>query len=203
MARFDAESRELNLKIVYHGPTLAGRTTNILYISSKTRPEARGTMMSCASEEEQWLRFDLRSLSMPPVDGHHIRLHLWCSPGARYIPLAKERVLDGADGLIFVADSDPFRSEANVEALSHLKTWLEGQGRPWATTPLVMTYNKRDLPQATPLAELQARLNREGRPEFETCAYTGIGVFDALRTSCNGILAHLRETGVIPSESRG
>lgn len=195
MPRVDEQAGEINIKIVYHGAGLSGRTMNLLYIYNKTRPEAKGKMISIASETERELFFDFKPLTMPPVRGLRLRVHLHTSPGSVYIKGAKERVLRGADGIVFVANSQAYRSDANIETMENLETEIARQGRDLAALPLVLQYNMRDRPDVVPVAELDALLNRQGRPAFTAVALTGQGVFDTLKSIVRQVLARL---GAVP-----
>lgn len=204
MPRVDDQAEELNIKIVYHGPTLSGRTTNLQYIYNKTRPEVKGKMVSVHTETEQELFFGFTPLSMRPVRGLRLRVHLHTSPGCRYIEGAKERVLQDADGIVFVADSWDPRIDANVVTMENLETCIARQGRDLAALPLVLQYNKRDGKgswsdggvfrpvRVLPVTELDALLNRHGRPTVEAVATIGHGVFDTLKSIVGQVLERLR-----------
>lgn len=204
MPRADEQAGEIHIKIVYHGPTLSGRTTNLQYIYNKTRPQAKGRMVSIRTETVQELFFGLTPFSIQPIHGRRLRVHLYTSPGCRFIEGAKERVLQDVDGIVFVADSRESRIEADIEAMESLAAYIALQGRDLATVPLVLQYNKRDdnswvhrdgalYPDSPlPVAELDALLNRDGRPTFEAVAPTGQGVLDTLRSIATQVIEGLR-----------
>jgi signal recognition particle receptor subunit beta len=199
----DESAGEILVKIVYHGPTLAGRTTNMQYVYNKTRPEAKGRFEVVATETALNLgghmstvatiiACDIVPLSFPPIRGRRLRLRLSTAPGALYVEGIKEQVLQGADGVVFVADSQRARHDATVETMESLATYIARQGRTLASVPLVLQYNKRDLPDIVPVAELDAVLNPDRRPRFEAVAPTGLGVFDTLKAVVRQILDGLR-----------
>ena len=181
MAFVSEEKQEINFKIVYHGPGLAGKTTNIQYIYNKMSPAAKGKMVSLASETDRTLLFDFVPLSLGKIRGMSPRFYLYTTPGPVFYDKSRQLVLKGVDGVIFVADSQEARAEANVESLEQLETNLALHGYGMDTVPLVLQYNKRDLPEILPVEALDEMLNPAGRPRFEGIAHTGVGVFDTLR----------------------
>jgi mutual gliding-motility protein MglA len=185
-------AREINCKIVYYGPGLCGKTTNLHYIFEKTASEAKGKMISLATETERTLFFDFLPLSLGEVRGFKTRFHLYTVPGQVFYDASRKLILRGADGLIFVADSQAERLEANLESLDNLRTNLAEQGQDIDKVPLVMQYNKRDLPNALPLEELSEKLNPKKLPEFESSARTGVGVFETLKHTSKLVFAELR-----------
>src|SRR5688572_6904942 len=166
MSFINYSSREINCKIVYYGPGLCGKTTNLHYIFEKTAPEAKGKMISLATETERTLFFDFLPLTLGEVRGFKTRFHLYTVPGQVFYDASRKLILKGADGLIFVADSQAERLEANLESLDNLHTNLAEQGQDIDNLPLVIQYNKRDLPNALGMDELSRALNPKKLPEY-------------------------------------
>ena len=194
MSFINYSSREINCKIVYYGPGLCGKTTNLQYIYNKTNPEAKGKMISLATETERTLFFDFLPLSLGEIRGFKTRFHLYTVPGQVFYDASRKLILRGADGLIFVADSQAERLEANLESLDNLRTNLADQGQDLDKVPLVMQYNKRDLPNALSVEELSQKLNPKKLPEFESSARTGVGVFETLKHASKLVFAELRRS---------
>jgi mutual gliding-motility protein MglA len=186
-------AREINCKIVYYGPGLCGKTTNLHYIFEKTAPEAKGKMISLATETERTLFFDFLPLTLGEVRGFKTRFHLYTVPGQVFYDASRKLILKGADGLIFVADSQAERLEANLESLDNLRTNLADQGQDIDNLPLVIQYNKRDLPNALGVDELSRALNPKQLPEYEASARTGPGVFETLKATSKLVFAQLRQ----------
>jgi len=188
-------SREINCKIVYYGPGLCGKTTNLQYIYGKTAPDAKGKMISLATETERTLFFDFLPLALGKIRGFRTRFHLYTVPGQVFYDASRKLILKGVDGVVFVADSQIERMEANLESLDNLKVNLHEQGYDLDKVPYVMQYNKRDLPNAAPLEEMQKLLNPSGMTDFEACATTGTGVFETLKAVAKGVLTDLKKMG--------
>jgi hypothetical protein len=188
MSFVDDAARELNFKIVYWGPGLGGKTTNMQYIYHKTRPEQRSQMISLATETERSLSFSFLPQSLAPIGGLKPRFHLYTVPGPVFYDVSRKLILKGVDGIVFVADSQRERDEANVESLENLESNLASHGHDLRTTPLVIQYNKRDAPSAAPVAELDALLVTVPCPRVEAVAHTGEGVFDTLKAIAKAIL---------------
>ena len=195
MSFINYSSREINCKIVYYGPGLCGKTTNLQYIYNKTNPEAKGKMISLATETERTLFFDFLPLSLGEIRGFKTRFHLYTVPGQVFYDASRKLILKGVDGVVYVGDSQMERMEANIESLDNLSTNLQEQGFELEKLPFVMQYNKRDLPSASPVPELRANLNLLGVPEFEAVAATGVGVFDTLKAVAKLVLTELRKGG--------
>lgn len=195
MSFINYSSREINCKIVYYGPGLCGKTTNLQYVYTKTNPEARGKMISLATETERTLFFDFLPLSLGEIRGFKTRFHLYTVPGQVFYDASRKLILKGVDGVVFVADSNVGRIEANIESLENLRTNLSEQGFDLDKLPFVMQYNKRDLPNASPVEELREQLNPTRVPEFEACASSGVGVFDTLKMVAKLVLTELRKGG--------
>ena len=195
MSFINYSSREINCKIVYYGPGLCGKTTNLQHIYQKTNPEVKGKMISLATETERTLFFDFLPLALGEIRGFKTRFHLYTVPGQVFYDASRKLILKGVDGVVFVADSQIERMEANIESLDNLKVNLKEQGYDLAKIPYVIQYNKRDVPNAAPLAELRRLLNPGGAPEFEACATTGQGVFETLKAVAKLVLTDLKKMG--------
>ncbi len=193
MSFINYSSREINCKIVYYGPGLCGKTTNLQHIYSKTNPDVKGKMISLATETERTLFFDFLPLALGQIRGFKTRFHLYTVPGQVFYDASRKLILKGVDGVVFVADSQIERMEANVESLDNLRTNLAEQGYELAKLPYMMQYNKRDLPNAAPLEEMRRLLNAGGMPEFEACATVGKGVFETLKGVAKGVLSDLKK----------
>ncbi len=193
MAFINYSAREINCKIVYYGPGLCGKTTNLKYIYEKTAPDAKGKMISLATETERTLFFDFLPLALGEIRGFKTRFHLYTVPGQVFYDASRKLILKGVDGVVFVADSQEERFEANLESLDNMKTNLREQGHDLDRIPWVLQYNKRDLPNAVALEELQRALNPGGQVlEFEASAATGKGVFETLKALAKLVLADLK-----------
>ncbi|MEE2672454.1 MAG: ADP-ribosylation factor-like protein [Myxococcota bacterium] len=193
MSFINYSSREINCKIVYYGPGMCGKTTNLQYVYSKTNPNVKGKMISLATETERTLFFDFLPLSLGQIRGFKTRFHLYTVPGQVFYDASRKLILKGVDGVVFVADSQIERMEANVESLENLRTNLAEQGYDLGKLPYLMQYNKRDLPNAAPLEEMRRLLNPDGAPEFEACATVGKGVFETLKGVAKGVLNDLKK----------
>lgn len=180
MSLINYASREINCKIVYYGTGLGGKTTNLEYVYSKVNPDAKGKMISLATETERTLFFDFLPIDLGEVKGFKTRFHLYTVPGQVYYNASRKLILKGVDGVIFVADSQAERMEANIEAMHNLYENLESYGYDLTNIPFAMQYNKRDLPNAMGAQELRAQLNPMGVPDFEGVAIEGQGVFETL-----------------------
>jgi mutual gliding-motility protein MglA len=194
MAFINHMAKEINCKVVYYGPGLCGKTTNLQYIFEKTTPQAKGKMISLATETERTLFFDFLPLELGQVKGFKVRLHLYTVPGQVFYDASRRLILKGADGVIFVADSQPERFEANQESVSNLATNLGDHGLRLEELPYIMQYNKRDLPNVLPIEELRAALNPMEAVEVEASARTGLGVFDTLKALSRLVLQRLRSS---------
>jgi mutual gliding-motility protein MglA len=186
-------AREINCKIVYYGPGLCGKTTNLQYIYERTNPDAKGKMISLATETERTLFFDFLPLSLGEIRGFKTRFHLYTVPGQVFYDASRKLILKGVDGVIFVADSQFERLEANLESMDNLRQNLSEQGYDLDKVPFVIQYNKRDLPNVVDVAELRTELNPRGVPDFEANARTGEGVFETLKAVSKLVLTELRK----------
>ncbi len=180
MSLINYASREINCKIVYYGTGLGGKTTNLEYVYSKVNPDAKGKMISLATETERTLFFDFLPIDLGEVKGFKTRFHLYTVPGQVYYNASRKLILKGVDGVIFVADSQAERMEANIEAMHNLYENLESYGYDLTNIPFAMQYNKRDLPNAMSMGDLRSQLNPMGVPDFEGVAIEGRGVFETL-----------------------
>jgi hypothetical protein len=180
MSMINYASREINCKVVYYGTGLGGKTTNLEHIYSRVNPEAKGKMISLATETERTLFFDFLPLDLGEVKGFKTRFHLYTVPGQVYYNASRRLILKGVDGIVFVADSQKERAEANIEAMHNLYENLDSYGYDLASIPFVIQYNKRDLPNVLPVDQLRAQLNPKGVPDFEGVAIEGSGVFETL-----------------------
>jgi mutual gliding-motility protein MglA len=185
-------SREINCKIVYYGPGLCGKTANLQYIYNKTNPEARGKMISLATETERTLFFDFLPLALGEIRGFKTRFHLYTVPGQVFYDASRKLILKGVDGVVFVADSQIARLEANLESFENLRGNLVEQGYSLEKVPYVIQYNKRDMPQIIPINELRHMLNTVGVPDFEAIAPQGQGVFETLKAVAKLVLTELK-----------
>jgi len=186
-------SREINCKIVYYGPGLCGKTTNLQHIFESTAPQARGKLISLATETDRTLFFDFMPLELGTVRGFKTRFHLYTVPGQVFYDASRKLILKGVDGVVFVADSQEERMDANVESLYNLEENLQAQGYDLMKIPYVLQLNKRDLPNIIPVEELTAELRRKEEPVVEAVASSGAGVFDTLKAVAKQVLTELRK----------
>ena len=187
-------NKEINCKIVYYGPGLGGKTTNLQYIYDKTALESKGKMISLATEADRTLFFDFLPLDLGKVRGFTTRFHLYTVPGQVFYDASRKLILKGVDGVVFVADSQEARMDANVESIRNLEENLEEHGFDLRQLPYALQFNKRDLPNVVPLDQMYRMLNYKREPTFEAVATTGVGVFDTLRAVAKLILKDLRQS---------
>ncbi len=180
MSMINYASRAINCKIVYYGTGLGGKTTNLEYIYSRVNPDTKGKMISLATETERTLFFDFLPIDLGEVRGFKTRFHLYTVPGQVYYNASRRLILKGVDGLVFVADSQATRAEANIESMHNLYDNLETYGYDLETIPFAIQYNKRDMPNVLSSEELRAQINPVGVPDFEGIAIEGKGVFETL-----------------------
>jgi signal recognition particle receptor subunit beta len=180
MTMINYASREINCKVVYYGSGLGGKTTNLEYVYSRVNPDAKGKMISLATETERTLFFDFLPIDLGEIRGFKTRFHLYTVPGQVYYNASRRLILKGVDGLIFVADSQRSRLEANIEAMHNLYENMESYGYDIDTIPFVIQYNKRDLPDIMSKGELRSILNPINVPDFDAVAIGGDGVFQTL-----------------------
>lgn len=193
MSFINYAAREINCKLVYYGPGLCGKTTNLQYIYSKVDPNSKGKLISLSTETERTLFFDFLPLELGTIRGFKTRFHLYTVPGQVFYDASRKLILRGVDGVIFVADSQVDRMESNIESLENLESNLAEQNLKLETMPFVLQYNKRDLPNIVPVEELQAALNPRRAPWFEACAPKGLGVFETLKGAAKLILNDLKK----------
>lgn len=193
MSFINYSSREINCKIVYYGPGLCGKTTNLQYIYNRTSPDSKGKMISLATETERTLFFDFLPLSLGEIRGFKTRFHLYTVPGQVFYDASRKLILKGVDGVVFVVDSQIDRLEANQESLENLRYNLQEQGYDLDKIPYVIQYNKRDLPNVASVEELKSLTNPTGVPDFEAVATTGEGVFDTLKAVAKLVLTELKK----------
>ena len=186
-------SREINCKIVYYGPGLCGKTTNLQHIFESTAPQSRGKLISLATETDRTLFFDFMPLELGTVRGFKTRFHLYTVPGQVFYDASRKLILKGVDGVVFVADSQEERMDANVESLYNLEENLQAQGYDLMKLPYVLQLNKRDLPNVIPVEEITAELRRKEEPVVEAVASSGAGVFDTLKAVAKQVLTELRK----------
>lgn len=193
MSFINYSSREINCKIVYYGPGLCGKTTNLQYIYKKTNPEQKGKLISLATETERTLFFDFLPLALGDIKGFRIRFHLYTVPGQVFYAASRKLILKGVDGIVFVADSQIERMESNLESLDDLRINLAEQGYELDKLPFTIQYNKRDLPNIMPLEEMNKLLNHREVPWFEAVAIVGKGVFETLKSVAKQVLLELKK----------
>jgi len=184
-------SREISCKIVYYGPGLGGKTTNIKYIYSKISPNAKGNLISLATELDRTLFFDFLPVNLGNIRGFKTRFHLYTVPGQVYYNASRKLILKGVDGIVFVADSQVERLEDNIDSLQNMLENLQEYNLNLASVPLVLQYNKRDLPNISTVDELENILNPQKLPSFEAVAIQGIGVFETLKAISKLVIRNL------------
>jgi signal recognition particle receptor subunit beta len=191
MSFINYASREINCKIVYYGPGLCGKTTNLQFIYEKTNPQNKGQLISLATETDRTLFFDFLPLDLGSVRGFRTRFHLYTVPGQVFYDASRKLILKGVDGVIFVADSQEARQDANIESLDNLKHNLRENGFDLNTIPYALQFNKRDLPTAMSYDIMAKSLNVKGEPTFEAVAPKGVGVFETLKAVAKQVLHEL------------
>lgn len=202
MSVLNHAAREICAKIVYYGPGLSGKTTSLKRVYESVKPTHRGEMISLATEGDRTLFFDFLPVRVERVGDCQLRLALYTVPGQVFYNSTRKLVLQGADGVVFVADSQAPAMDSNLESMENLKENLEEMGVAFEDFPLVIQYNKRDLPGVLPLDELRAQLNPRGVPDFETIAARGPGILDSLRAITRGVIRSLKDKGVVLSRPR-
>lgn len=193
MSLINYANKEINCKIVYYGCGLCGKTTNLLYIHKKVAADYRGKLVSLATETDRTLFFDFLPLDLGSIQGFTTRFHLYTVPGQVHYDASRKLILKGVDGLVFCVDSQVERTEDNIESLENLKVNLRTQGYELDNLPMVVQYNKRDLPNIVPVDELERQINHRGDPSFESIATEGVGVFDTLRAVSKLVLASISQ----------
>jgi hypothetical protein len=193
MAFINYSAREINCKLVYYGPGLGGKTTNIKFVYEKTNPTSKGKLISLATESDRTLFFDFLPLDLGEIRGFRTRFHLYTVPGQVFYDASRKLILKGVDGVVFVADSQAARMEANLESLKNLELNLKEQGYDLRAIPYVLQFNKRDLPTALTFDDLKKSLHFKGEPIFEAIANQGTGVFETLKMIAKMVLLELRK----------
>jgi mutual gliding-motility protein MglA len=196
MAYINFPARELYCKIVYYGPGLCGKTTNVERLHASAPAATRGNLVSLKTESERTLFFDFFPLELGKLRGYRVRLHLYTVPGQIFYKASRKIILRGADALVFVADSQSARMDANIESMTDLHENLEELGLELETLPCVMQYNKRDLPQIEPIEQLRKMLNPMGVPEVESSANSGAGVVETLSAATKMALKALSRKAI-------
>lgn len=192
MALINYASREINSKIVFYGPGLGGKTTNIKYVYTKLQPTLKGRLISLATELDRTLFFDFLPVDIGTIRGFKTRFHLYTVPGQVFYNASRKLILKGVDGIVFVADSQIERFDENIESCDNMKDNLRSYNLDINKIPLVIQYNKRDLPNITSIEELQKVLNPENKyAYFEAIATQGVGVFETLKEICKLVLKML------------
>jgi len=185
--------QEVNLKIVYYGPGLSGKTTNLEYIYRKIDPSLRGDLITLKTREERTLYFDFLQLEVGRIKGMKPKFNLYTIPGQVYYSHSRKIILRGVDGIVFVADSQADRMTENLDSLMDLEQNLIENGHSLQTFPWVLQYNKRDLPRVIPISELNAKLNFHGIPTVEAVASRGVGVLETLKTAIQGVVGQVQK----------
>ncbi|HBP17148.1 MAG TPA: GTPase, partial [Planctomycetes bacterium] len=193
MVQINFAKREINCKLVYYGPGLSGKTTNLEVVHKKAPASKKGELTSIATEGDRTLFFDYMPLELGKVGGMNTKFQLYTVPGQVYYNATRKLVLQGADGVVFVADSQPEKMEENLESFANLEENLREQGLDPKTIPMVLQWNKRDLPSALPPDELDRAVNKYGVPTFEAVAVTGEGVFPTLKKLAQMVLEKLNK----------
>jgi len=201
MALFNYATRELSAKIVYYGPGLSGKTTNIEMVHRILRPEQKGRLISLPTETDRTLFFDFLPVDLGQIKGFKVRFHLYTVPGQVFYNATRRLVLQGVDGVVFVADSQAGMEQSNVESLKNLVENLATYGKKLEDLPFVLQYNKRDLKQILSVLEMNGKLNPRNIPVVEGIAKDGVGVSETLVTISRMVFSHLRKTLLMPGES--
>ena len=192
MAFINYAAREINCKIVYYGPGLCGKTSNIQWIHNKTRPDAKGQLITLATETDRTLFFDFMPIELGTIRGFRTRFHLYTVPGQVFYDASRKLILKGTDGVVFVADSQEVRRDANIDSAENLKENLSENGFDPAKIPYVVQLNKRDLPTAMPSVEIKHDLCFRNEPIYEAVASSGTGVFETLKGIIKEVILDLK-----------
>ncbi|PWB62977.1 MAG: hypothetical protein C3F14_09020, partial [Deltaproteobacteria bacterium] len=201
MALFNYATRELSAKIVYYGPGLSGKTTNIEMVHRILRPEQKGRLISLPTETDRTLFFDFLPVDLGQIKGFKVRFHLYTVPGQVFYNATRRLVLQGVDGVVFVADSQADMAQSNVDSLKNLVENLATYGKKIEDLPFVLQYNKRDLKQVLPVADMNGQLNSRNVPVVEGIAKDGVGVSETLVTITRMVFSFLRKTLLMPGEA--
>jgi signal recognition particle receptor subunit beta len=196
MSFINEKSKEINCKVVYYGPPLCGKSTSLRKIYEQVREEAKGDLISLSQDNDRTLYFDFVPLHLGNYKNYTIRLHLYTVPGEVGYDAARKLISKGVDGVVFIADSQLERMEANIKSMNNLRETLKHEGIDWKKIPMVFQYNKRDLPNAVPVEEIRRLLNLNSSEDFETVAVTGEGVFNVLCAIGTKVLQNLKKTSL-------
>ncbi len=188
MPHINYQDKEIAFKIVYYGPGLSGKTTNLMYIHRALDKDRKGEMIVLDTEEERTLFFDFFPLELGRIESYSVRLNMYTVPGQVYYEASRRLILEGADGVVFVADSQEDKLDENLESFGMLQSSLESFGVNWRTFPLVLQYNKRDLQNPLPLGTMEKQLNFNGIPIFEAVAVEGRGVLETIRMASRQVI---------------
>jgi signal recognition particle receptor subunit beta len=181
MPHLNYSSREIAFKVVYYGPGMSGKTTNIMYVHKSLAANLRSDLVSLDTSEERTLFFDFFALELGRIDGYSLRFNLFTVPGQAHYEASRRLIMDGADGVVFVADSHPARLEDNLASVRSLWEALRLRRADPAAFPLVLQYNKRDCRSPIPLGTLEPALPAEGLPVVEAVATRGVGIMETVR----------------------
>jgi len=192
MSFVNDKSKEIHCKLVYYGPSLGGKTTNVQWIYQKAAKDQGQNLNIMDTPNERTLFFDFLPIFIGDIRGYKTRFHLYTVPGQVVYDASRKLIMKGLDGVVFVADSQAERMEENLESLKNLEINLEQQGYNIREIPLIIQYNKRDLPSALPVSELRKALNKYNSPDFEAIAAQGVGVFESLKTISKTIISILK-----------
>ncbi len=193
MAFINERNKEINCKIVYYGPPRCGKSTSLRFLCSEIKKDTKGELISLTSEDDRTLYFDFVPFTLGKIGDYTVRLHLYTVPGEVAYEANRKIISKGVDGVVFVADSQLERIESNLASITELKSILDHEGVDIKEIPFVIQYNKRDMPNAAPIAELKKLLNKFGAPDFETVAKTGVGVFETFQTISKQVLIDLKK----------
>ncbi len=202
MAIFNYQKKEIGAKIVYYGPALCGKTTNVQYIHLKLNPKQRGDLVSLATDSDRTLFFDFLPIELENIGGFKTRFHIYTVPGQVYYNSTRKAVLTGVDGIIFVADSQRSMIRENIESFQNLRENLQYYNRNLENIPLIIQYNKRDMPDVLDIEELNKQLNQASLPFFEAVAVKGTGVLPTLTKCCKMVLQNLKQKSSATSRAR-
>lgn len=192
MALINHEAKELHCKIVYYGPSLGGKTTNVRWVYDRINAQQKSELNEFETTPERTLTFDFLPVSAGEWRGLNVRFHLYSVPGQEVFDHRRKLILTNVDGIIFVADSQLDRMDENIQSMRNLEKNLEQQGYDIRKVPLVLQYNKRDLPNIAPLAELRTALNKYNSPDYEARAQEGVGVMDSFKTLSRALITKLK-----------
>jgi signal recognition particle receptor subunit beta len=192
MSFFNHNAKEIHCKIVYYGPSLGGKTTNLQWVYQSTADDQKSKLVALNTDVERTLFFDFLPMNIGEIRGYKTRLHLYTVPGQVVYDASRKLILRGLDGIVFVADSQQERMDENLESLRNLEKNLAAQGYNIREIPMAIQYNKRDLPSAVPMEELRVQLNKYNSPEFEATASEGRGVMEPLKTVSKSIIHVLK-----------